>query len=72
MAPKTSVLSIRIDNDTRKLLENHAEQLEMKISLLASLILKDCADNWVNTYVEKIVERYGIKSNDNEKLEEIK
>lgn len=65
MTPKTSVLSIRIDHDTRKNLEKHAEQLEMKISLLASLILKDCSDNWVSDYVEKIAERYGLKHNKN-------
>ncbi|MHA1989563.1 MAG: hypothetical protein ACW981_04895 [Candidatus Hodarchaeales archaeon] len=62
MSPKTSVLSIRIDNETRKMLENHADQLEMKVSLLASLILKDCSDDWVKNYVEKIAERYGVKN----------
>ena len=62
MAPKTSVLSIRIDNETRKKLEKHAESLQMKISMLASLILKDCSDEWVSRYVNRIAEEYGIKS----------
>ncbi len=66
MTPKTSVLSIRIDYETRNMLEKHAEQLEMKVSLLASLILKDCSDNWVKNYVEKIAERYGVKSDNNQ------
>lgn len=58
--PKTTVLSIRLDQKTRETLEKHAKELEMKVSLLAALILKDTTDDWVQNYARKIAERYGV------------
>ena len=63
--PKTTVLSIRLDQETRETLEKHAKELEMKVSLLASLILKDTTDEWVQKYARKIAERYGVLQTQN-------
>lgn len=61
---KTSVLSIRIDKETRKMLEMHANTLGMKISLLASHILREMTGSWVNDYARNIVQQYSLV-NDN-------
>ena len=57
---KTNVLSIRIDHETRELLEAHAEALNMKVSLLASFVLRDLTENWVKNYAEQIARQYGL------------
>ena len=57
---KTSVLSIRIDKETREMLEIHANALGMKISLLASHVLREMTDSWVRDYARKIALQYGL------------
>ncbi len=52
--PKTSVLSVRIDKETREILEKHAELLQMKPTTLAARILKDCTEEWVKKYVKRV------------------
>ncbi|MHA2365419.1 MAG: hypothetical protein ACXAC7_15790 [Candidatus Hodarchaeales archaeon] len=56
----TSVLSIRIDNETRDMLESHAKALGMKISLLSSHVLRDMTEIWVRDYARKIALQYGL------------
>ncbi len=52
--PKTSVLSVRIDKETREILERHAELLQMKPTTLAARVLKDCTEEWVRKYVKRV------------------
>lgn len=59
---KTSVLSIRIDKETREMLERHSDALGMKISLLASHVLKDMTELWVKRYARHIALQYGLVS----------
>ncbi len=52
--PRTSVLSIRIDSETRKILEECAEKLEMKVTTLAARVLKECTLEWTKNYVRQL------------------
>ncbi|MFQ5979509.1 MAG: hypothetical protein ACE5OZ_15385 [Candidatus Heimdallarchaeota archaeon] len=52
--PKTSVLSIRIDRETRNLLETHSRTLRIRPSVLATMILRDSIEDWVRDYAKKI------------------
>ena len=65
---KTTVLSIRLDKETRDNLAKHAEALEMKISLLAALVLQDMTDKWVDDHVQRIAEKYGVNKNQEKNL----
>lgn len=52
--PKTSVLSVRIDKETREILEKNAELLQMKPTTLAARVLKECTEEWVKNYVKQV------------------
>ena len=51
---ETSVLSIRINKQTRQMLEKHAKILKMKVSMLAARVLEDETPNWSKKYAESI------------------
>lgn len=42
------------------MLEDHAEAIGMKVSLLASHVLRDMTEAWVKNYARKIALQYGL------------
>lgn len=56
---RTSPFSVRLTSDVRDMLENHARLLKLKPSVLAAMILRDCAEKWVKDYANEIYKIFG-------------
>ena len=54
---RTSPFSIRLTKDVRDMIEEKAQILRIKPSVLAAMVLRDCTENWVRDYTEEVFER---------------
>ncbi|UCG90613.1 MAG: hypothetical protein JSU57_02465 [Candidatus Heimdallarchaeota archaeon] len=64
--PRTTVLSIRINNKTREILEKNAKILNLKVSVLAAKVLEERTEKWAKEYAARIYHELGL---DKEKTE---
>ena len=54
---RTSPFSIRLTKDVRDMIEEKAQILRIKPSVLAAMILRDCTEDWVRDYAEEVFKR---------------
>lgn len=57
---RTSVLSIRINKQTRELLEYNAKILNLKVSVLAAKVLEEKTESWAKEYASRIYHELGL------------
>lgn len=57
---RTSVLSIRINKQTRELLEYNARILNLKVSVLAAKVLEEKTESWAKEYASRIYHELGL------------
>ncbi|MFW9778352.1 MAG: DUF6290 family protein [Candidatus Heimdallarchaeota archaeon] len=62
---KTSVISIRISDNTKKMLEKYAQILQLKVSVLAAKILEEKTEDWSKEYAERIYSELGLSKEEN-------
>ena len=58
--PRTTVLSIRINNNTREILEKNAKILNLKVSVLAAKVLEERTQLWAKEYAARIYYELGL------------
>ncbi|MHA1214977.1 MAG: hypothetical protein ACTSR2_02475 [Candidatus Hodarchaeales archaeon] len=63
---RTSVLSIRINKETRDILEKNAKILNLKLSVLAAKVLEEKTEQWAKEYASRIYSELGLCKNDRE------
>jgi len=61
---RTSVLSIRINKQTRELLEHNAKILNLKVSVLAAKVLEEKTEPWAEEYASRIYHELGLDKKD--------
>ena len=61
--PPTTVLSIRINKQTREILEKNAKILNLKISVLAAKVLEEKTEQWSKEYASRIYYELGLDNN---------
>lgn len=57
MMSKTSVISVRIPHNTRKMLDKYSEILRIRPSALCALVLEDCLEYWIKKYSEEALKK---------------
>jgi antitoxin component of RelBE/YafQ-DinJ toxin-antitoxin module len=62
--PRTTVLSIRINNKTREILEKNAKILNIKVSVLAAKVLEERTELWAKEYAARIFHELGLDDKD--------
>ncbi|MHA1974309.1 MAG: hypothetical protein ACTSW1_15020 [Candidatus Hodarchaeales archaeon] len=63
---RTSVLSIRINKETREILEKNAKILNLKLSVLAAKVLEEKTEQWAKEYASRIFTELGLNQNKEE------
>ncbi len=64
--PRTTVLSIRINNKTREILEKNARILNLKVSVLAAKVLEERTELWAKEYAARIYHELGLNEKSTE------
>lgn len=64
--PRTTVLSIRINNKTREILEKNARILNLKVSVLAARVLEEKTELWAKEYAARIYHELGVDEKNKE------
>ena len=64
--PRTTVLSIRINNKTREILEKNAKILNIKVSVLAAKVLEERTELWAKEYAARIYQELGLNNEQTE------
>ncbi len=64
--PRTTVLSIRINNKTREILEKNARILNLKVSVLAARVLEEKTELWAKEYAARIYHELGVNEKNTE------
>ncbi len=64
--PRTTVLSIRINNKTREILEKNARILNLKVSVLAARVLEERTELWAKEYAARIYHELGVNEKNTE------
>ena len=64
--PRTTVLSIRINNKTREILEKNARILNLKVSVLAAKVLEERTELWAKEYAARIYHELGLNDKNTE------
>lgn len=64
--PRTTVLSIRINDNTREILEKNARVLNLKVSVLAARVLEERTQLWAKEYAARIYHELGLDEKDSE------
>jgi hypothetical protein len=60
------VLSIRINNKTREILEKNARILNLKVSVLAAKVLEERTELWAKEYASRIYHELGLNEKNKE------
>lgn len=63
---RTTVLSIRINNKTREILEKNARILNLKVSVLAAKVLEERTELWAKEYAARIYHELGLNEKSTE------
>ena len=64
--PRTTVLSIRINDNTREILEKNAKVLNLKVSVLAAKVLEERTHLWAKDYAARIYHELGLDAKHSE------